>query len=126
MPTPALPTPAVTQLRLAALLATALLALLCLAWELWLAPTGQRTLVIKALPLLAALPGLARHRLYTYRWLSLAVWLYALEGAVRGYGDAGLTGVLAWAEVVLAVVVFTACGLYVRARLRAGRHVTAS
>lgn len=115
------PTPEVARLRLAALTLAALLALLCLAWELVLAPTGQRTLAIKALPLLAALPGLVRHRLYTYRWLSLAVWLYALEGAVRGYADASLTGWLAWAEVALAVALFTACGLYVRARLRAGR-----
>ena len=57
--------------------------LLCLAWELWLAPTGSGTLAVKALPLLAPMAGLWRWRMYTFRWLSLMIWLYFLEGAVR-------------------------------------------
>ena len=92
--------------------------LLGLAWELWLAPTGRGTLAIKVLPLALALPGLARDRLYTYRWVSLAVWLYFAEGVVRATSDRGLGAPLAAIEVVLTLMLFVACGMHVRARLR--------
>jgi len=92
-----------------------------LAWELWLAPTGQRTLVVKVLPLLLPLPGLWRDRLYTYRWLTLGVWLYFIEGVVRAAGDRGIGAGLASIEVVLCLVLFAACALHVRTRLRATR-----
>ena len=29
------------------------------------------------------LPGLIRNRLYTFRWVTLAVWLYFIEGVVQ-------------------------------------------
>src|SRR6266568_2805653 len=66
-----------------------LLALIALGltWELWLAPTGGRTLALKVLPLLLPLPGLWRNRMYTYRWVSLMVWLYFTEGVVRATSD---------------------------------------
>jgi uncharacterized membrane protein len=105
---------------LALLLLLALIAL-CLAWELALAPTGRGTLAIKALPLFFALPGLWNYRLYTFRWLSLLVWLYAAEGCVRGYGDRGLSGPLAIAEVLLSVLLFSACAWHVRGRLKGAR-----
>ena len=92
--------------------------LLGLVWELWLAPTGTGTLAIKVLPLALALPGLWRDKLYTYRWVSLAVWLYFAEGAVRATSDRGLGAPLAMVEVALSLLLFTACGLHVRARLR--------
>jgi len=92
--------------------------LLGLVWELWLAPTGTGTLAIKVLPLALALPGLWRDKLYTYRWVSLAVWLYFAEGAVRATSDRGLGAPLAAVEVVLSLLLFIACGLHVRARLR--------
>lgn len=92
--------------------------LLGLVWELWLAPTGTGTLAIKVLPLALALPGLWRDKLYTYRWVSLAVWLYFAEGAVRATSDRGLGAPLAGVEVVLSLLLFIACGLHVRARLR--------
>jgi len=94
-----------------------------LAWELWLAPTGQRTLVVKVLPLLLPLPGLWRNRLYTYRWLTLGIWLYFIEGVVRAAGDRGIGAALASIEVVLCLVLFAACALHVRTRLRASRLV---
>lgn len=96
---------------------------LCLSWELWLSPTGRGTLAVKALPLALALPGLWRLQLYTYRWLSLAVWLYVAEGLVRGTSEQGVSQALAWIEVTLAVALFTACASHVRARLAAGRQV---
>jgi uncharacterized membrane protein len=40
-------------------------------------------------------PGLLRHRMYTYRWLSLLVWLYFTEGVVRATTEGGLSQRLA-------------------------------
>ena len=114
------PTATVRRTRALAVAATLALIALGLAWELWLAPTGRGTLALKVLPLLLPLPGLLRMRLYTYRWLSLGVWLYVAEGAVRASSDQGVSATLAAAEVVIALVLFTACCLHIRARLRAG------
>ncbi|MGL6112282.1 MAG: DUF2069 domain-containing protein, partial [Rubrivivax sp.] len=72
----------------------------------------------KVLPLLLPLPGLWRARMYTYRWVSLLVWLYFAEGVVRATTDRGLSAALAAIEVVLCLVLFTACALHVRWRLR--------
>ena len=94
---------------------------LCLAWELWLAPVGRGTLAIKALPLLVPLAGLWRYRLYTFRWLSLMVWLYVAEGLVRATSDRGLSVWLACLEVLLGVLIFVACSMQVRQRLAAAR-----
>lgn len=94
------------------------LIVLGLAWELWLAPTGQRTWALKVLPLAIPLAGLLKHRLYTYRWVSLVVWLYFTEGIVRATSSSGLVVPLAWAQVLLCVLLFAACALHVRHRLR--------
>lgn len=115
---PAAPAPALQRLRLSALVSLTALILLGLAWELWLAPTGRGTLAIKVLPLAAALPGLLRHRLYTYRWTSLLVWLYFGEGALRAASDRGMSVGLGLAEAVLALVLFAVCTVYIRLRLR--------
>ena len=105
-------------LALACLLA---LIVLCLAWELWLAPTGRGTLALKALPLVLAVPGLFNWRLYTFRWLSLVLWLYVTEGAVRAASDRGLGAPLALLEVVLCLLLFAACAAHVRWRLTAAK-----
>lgn len=115
------PSPALQRLRNAALATTLALIALGLAWELWLAPTGRGTLAIKVLPLLLALPGLWRYRLYTSRWLSLAIWLYAAEGAVRATSEHGTGAWLATAEVLLAVLLFVLCAAQVRVRIAAAR-----
>jgi uncharacterized membrane protein len=94
------------------------LIVLGLAWELWLAPTGQRTWALKVLPLALPLAGLLKRRLYTYRWVSLLVWLYFAEGIVRATSSSGLVVPLAWGQVVLCVVLFAACAMHVRHRLR--------
>ena len=97
-----------------------------LAWELWLAPTGSGTWAIKVLPLLLPLPGLWRARLYTYRWLSLLVWLYFTEGVVRAYSDRGLSAGLAAVQVLLCLLLFVACAVHVRWRLhKAAKRVPA-
>jgi uncharacterized membrane protein len=106
-----------------ALFCVGALIVLGLAWELYLAPTGQKTWAIKVLPLLFPLAGLLRRRLYTYRWLSLLVWLYFTEGVVRATTEPGLSAALAGLQVLLCLLLFGACATHVRWRLaRARRH----
>ena len=94
------------------------LIVLGLAWELWLAPTGRGMLAWKVLPLAVPVAGLLKRRLYTYRWVSLLVWLYFAEGVVRATSDRGPSVPLAVAEIVLCLLLFAACAVHVRWRLR--------
>jgi uncharacterized membrane protein len=119
-------TPQDKTVRLTRTLAVAsLIALiaLALAWELWLAPLrpGGSWLVLKALPLCLPLAGLLKNRMYTYRWLSLVVWLYFTEGVVRAWSDPPPGAWLAMLEVVLCLMLFAACTLHVRLRFRHAR-----
>jgi uncharacterized membrane protein len=86
-----------------------LLIALCLAWEGWLAPLrpGGSLLILKALPLLPAVPGVLRGRRYTSQWLSMAVLLYFIEGACR-FMYPGLVGILARVEIALSFVLYVA------------------
>jgi len=111
--------------RAAAVGSLAALIALGLAWELWLAPTGNRTLALKVLPLLLPLPGLLRNRMYTYRWLSLMVWLYFTEGIVRATSDRGAGVWLGTLEVLLCLLLFAACSAHVRWRLRNAKEAAA-
>ncbi len=94
--------------------------LLGLAWELWLAPLrpGGSWLALKVLPLCIPLAGLLKNRMYTYRWVSLMVWLYFTEGVVRAWGDKPPGNWLALIQVLLCCILFVACALHVRLRLR--------
>jgi uncharacterized membrane protein len=93
-----------------------------LAWELFLAPLrpGGSWLVLKVLPLCLPLAGLLKNKMYTYRWVSLMVWLYFAEGAVRAYSDRAPSNYYAMLQVLLCCALFTACALHVRLRLKAG------
>ena len=113
--------PTVARTRAAAVGSVLALIALGLAWELWLAPTGRGTLALKVLPLLPAVAGLLRNRMYTYRWLSLLVWLYFTEGVVRATSEVGASRMLAITEVLLCLVLFAACAVHVRARFRAAK-----
>ncbi|HEY6135700.1 MAG TPA: DUF2069 domain-containing protein [Rubrivivax sp.] len=117
-PAPRAPDAVVRSTRAVALASLVGLIVLGLAWELWLAPTGSGTLALKVVPLLLPLGGLLRHRMYTYRWLSLFIWLYFAEGVMRATTEEGLSATLAAIEVLLCLVLFTACALHVRWRLR--------
>ena len=99
------------------------LVVLSVAWELYLAPIkpGGSLLALKALPLCVPLAGLLKNRMYTYRWVSLLVWLYFTEGVVRAWSDRPPGSWLALLEVVLCVALFAACALHVRLRLRNAR-----
>ncbi len=117
---PPLP-PSVAWTRALALACTLTLIALGLMWELWLAPTGRGTLAIKVLPLAFAISGLSRCRMPTYRWLSLLVWVYFAEGAVRASTERGVSGVLAMLEIGLSLALFLACVLHIRTRLRGAK-----
>ena len=113
----------VTFTRIAAVGSLLGLIVLGLLWELWLAPIrpGGSLLVLKVLPLCIPLAGLLKNRMFTYRWVSLFVWLYFIEGVVRAWGDKAPSNYLAMIEVVLCVILFTACALHVRQRLIAAK-----
>ncbi len=105
------------------------LIVLGLAWELWLAPLreGGSWWAIKVLPLTVPLAGLLKNRMYTYRWVSLLVWLYFTEGAVRATSESGTSMWLALLQVLLCITLFAACALHVRMRLRAaGKEAVAA
>lgn len=106
------------QTRLLALGSLVGLILLGLAWELWLAPTGSGTLALKVLPLLLPLAGLLKRRLYTFRWVSLLVWPYFAEGVVRATTESGTGAALAALQIVLCLLLFAACAVHVRGRLK--------
>ena len=121
--TPTLTSQALWHVRLSRTLAVSSLiglVLLSLLWELWLAPLrpGGSWLVLKALPLCIPLAGLLKNRMYTYRWVSLVVWLYFAEGVIRLQGDAWPSNAFAAVEILLCLMLFTASALHVRWRLR--------
>lgn len=118
---PVAPDPAARHSRAVVLGSVIGLIVLGLAWELWLAPTGSGTLAVKVLPLLLPLAGLWRYRLYTYRWVSLLLWLYAGEGLLRATSERGPAVALALVELVLALAAFAGCVVHVRSRLRRGQ-----
>ena len=96
------------------------LIVLGLAWELWLAPIrpGGSWLALKVLPLCLPLAGILKNRMYTYRWISLLVWLYFTEGATRAWSDKPPGNYLAMIEVFLCLLLFVACAMHVRIRLK--------
>ena len=69
------------------------------------------------LPLAFCVVGVLKYRMQTYRWLSLLVWVYVVEGSVRATSESGPAVPLAIAEVLLCLLLFAACGAQVRWRL---------
>lgn len=100
------------------------LILLFLAWELQLAPLrpGGSWLALKALPLLLPLSGILRGNRYTFKWASMLILAYFVEGAVRAYTDTGMSAQLALLETALVLAFFAAAILYVRATRRGASH----
>jgi uncharacterized membrane protein len=96
---------------------------LCLAWEAWLAPLrpGGSWLTLKAVVLLAPLFGILRGKRYTYKWLSLLIQLYLLEGLTRASSDHGLSQWLAVGETLLAIVVFAGAVMFIRSTRISGQ-----
>jgi uncharacterized membrane protein len=121
MPDTPVPPPHVALSRALALASLLALIALGVAWELWLAPTGRGTLALKVLPLAFCVTGVLKYRMQTYRWLSLLVWVYFTEGAVRATSDRHGGVPYAIAEIVLCLLLFAACSAHIRWRLRSAR-----
>lgn len=104
------------RLRIAAAACLVGLIVVCLAWELWLAPIrpGGSLLALKALPLAAPLYGIVRGARYTYQWSSMLVLAYFIEGVMRGWSEHGLSQSLALAEVALSALFFVSAVAYAR------------
>ena len=107
-----------------ALFALLALTLLCVGWELAWAPIkpGGSWLALKALPLALPVAGFLKRRLYTFRWVSLIVWLYFIEGVVRAYSDPAPSCQLAEVEILLCLVLFLSCALHVKYRFKAAKE----
>ena len=90
---------------------------LCLGWELWWAPLrpGGSWLVLKAVFLLLPLFGILRGKRYTYKWVSLFIQFYLLEGLVRATSERGMAQWLAIGETVLAGILFASVIFFIRA-----------
>lgn len=103
-------------LRLAASGALIALIVLCLAWELWLAPLrpGGSYLALKAVPLALPLIGILSGARRTYQWASMFILLYLAEGAVRAWSERGASQLLAALEIALSLTVFAAVVAYAR------------
>jgi len=103
-------------LRLAASGSLIGLLVLCLAWEMWLAPLrpGGSLLALKALPLSLPIPGVLNGRRYTYQWSSMLILAYFAEGVVRTWSERGLSQMLSGAEIALSLAFFASAVAYAR------------
>ena len=102
--------------QLTASISLVALTFLCLLWEGWLAPLrpGGSWMILKAVFLLIPLFGILRGKRYTYKWLSLFIQFYLMEGLLRATSDHGLSQWLAAGETVLATILFISLILYIR------------
>ncbi len=92
------------------------LILLGLAWELVLAPLrpGGSWLALKVVPLVLALPAIARGQIRSFQWWSMLVLIYLTEGLVRATSDVGLGQSLGWIETALSSLAFGAILWFVK------------
>jgi len=104
-------------LRLAASATLIALLLLCLSWELWLAPLrpGGSYLALKALPLTLPLAGILAGNKRSYQWSSMLVLAYFAEGVTRAWSERGTSQALAGAEIALSLIFFSAAVSYAHA-----------
>jgi len=94
----------------------AALIVLCVTWELWLAPLrpGGSLAALKALPLALPLAGIFSGKRYTYQWSSMLILAYFTEGVMRAWSETGLSQSLAVAEIALSLVFYAAAVSYAR------------
>ena len=92
------------------------LIILCLAWELWLAPlrSGGSYVALKALPLVFPMMGIFQGKRRTYQWSSMLVLAYFAEGVVRAWSERGASQTLAFLEIALSTAFFAAVVAYSR------------
>ena len=99
--------------------------ILCVAWEWFISPLrpGGSWLVLKAIPLLFAIPGLWKGNVYTMQWASMLILLYITEGLVRIL-ETGANFWMAVLETTLGTVAFVCLLIYlkpIKARAKAAK-----
>ena len=110
------------------LLATAAfvdLFILCICWEWFISPLrpGGSWLILKGIPLLFAIPGLWKGKVYTMQWASMLILLYITEGLVRIL-ETGTNFWMAALETTIGTVGFVCLLMFlkpIKARARAAR-----
>ena len=96
-----------------------------LLWELLLAPLAPRGswLALKAVPLAALAPGVARGHRRARQWLALLLPFYAAEALVRAIAETGRHAIVASVTCAVAAAVFVALLAWLRAEaLRHRKH----
>ena len=89
--------------------------ILCVAWEWFISPLrpGGSWLILKGIPLLFAIPGIWKGKVYTMQWASMLILLYVTEGLVRIL-ETGTNFWLALLETVLATTAFVCLLIYLK------------
>ncbi len=118
-------TPTQQRLHLISSISLVLLIVLCILWELVLAPLrpGGSWMVIKVLPLFTPLSGTLKKNVYTLQWASMFILLYFTEGVVRGWSDHGLSQILAGLEVVFSTTFFVCAIFFLRPYKQAAKNL---
>ena len=113
------------RLHLISSISLVLLIVLCILWELVLAPLrpGGSWMVIKVLPLFAPLSGTLKKNVYTLQWASMFILLYFTEGIVRAWSDHGLSQILAGLEVVFSTTFFVCAIFFLRPYKKAAKNL---
>jgi len=112
--------------HLGAAISLVALIILCVAWELALAPLrpGGSWMVLKVIPLLFPLRGVLKRDVYTMQWSSMLILLYFTEGIVRATSDrVAMSATLGWAEVALSCLYFLCAILYLRPYKKAAKEI---
>lgn len=109
------------------LLATAAfvdLFILCVCWEWFISPLrpGGSWLILKAVPLLFAIPGLWKGKVYTMQWASMLILLYVTEGLVRIL-ETGANFWMALLETILATTGFVCLLIYLKPIKKAAKEL---
>jgi uncharacterized membrane protein len=89
--------------------------ILCAVWEWFISPLrpGGSWLILKGIPLLFAIPGIWKGKVYTMQWASMLILLYVTEGLVRIL-ETGTNFWLALLETVLATTAFVCLLIYLK------------
>lgn len=114
-------------LRYGASFSLCALIILCLAWELKIAPLrpGGSLLALKALPLLLPLRGVLKGQLYTLQWASMLILLYFMEGVVRAWSDPSpLSAAMGGLEIALSLIFYLCAIFYLRPAKRAAKQAS--
>ena len=104
--------------------------ILCVSWEWFISPLrpGGSWLILKGIPLLFAIPGLWKGKVYTMQWASMLILLYITEGLVRIL-ETGANFWLAALETALGTLAFVCLLIFlkpIKARAKAAKKERAA